>query len=74
MIGCANTENSEHIYNVLDHAGVQYRSDIGIHSSHMGYSMIAMNLAVGVIEPFGAGLWRVNGVVTRPFEPSVEYF
>lgn len=65
--------NWDDTHNVLDHAGVQYRSDIGIQSSHTGYSMIAMNLAVGVIEPFGAGPWRANGVVTRPFEPSIEY-
>ncbi len=58
---------------VLEDAGVQFQSDIGIQSSHTGYALIAENLAVGLIEPFAAGPWRNNGVVTRPFEPKLTY-
>lgn len=69
----AQQVNWDDTHNVLDGANIQYRSDIGIQSSHTGYSMIAENLAVGVIEPFGAGPWQANGVITRPFEPCIEY-
>ena len=47
--------NWDDTYIVLDEAGVRYKSDIGIQSSHTGYSMISENLAIGIIEPFGAG-------------------
>ena len=46
---------------------------IGIDAGHTGYSMIAAGLAVGISEPFSAGVWASKGVVTRPFEPSVFY-
>lgn len=58
---------------VLEASGVPFTSDIGIQSSHTGYAMIAQRLAIGLIEPFAATSWRANGVVTRPFEPTVAY-
>lgn len=58
---------------VLEQAGVTFVSDIATQSSHTGYALIAENLALGLIEPFAAGPWLRNGVVTRPFEPRLEY-
>ncbi len=57
----------------LDKAGVKYHRHIGIQNSHTGYSLIAANLAVGLIEPFAAPAWFNNGVVIRPFEPEVMF-
>ncbi|MBU2867351.1 LysR family transcriptional regulator [Pacificibacter marinus] len=58
---------------VLDKAAIQFRSDFGTQSSHTGYAMIAENLAIGLIEPFAAPSWRLNGVITRRFEPNISY-
>ena len=58
---------------VLEKAAIQFRSDFGTQSSHTGYAMIAENLAIGLIEPFAATSWCRNGVVTRRFEPQIEY-
>lgn len=58
---------------VFRQARVRTRSSIGIQSSHTGYAMIAAKLAIGLIEPFAAGPWLSNGVVTRPFSPSVAF-
>ena len=59
--------------NTLDKAGVKYSRHIGIQNSHTGYSLIAANLAIGLIEPFAAAAWLKNGVVVRPFEPKVMF-
>ncbi|MBU2959204.1 LysR family transcriptional regulator [Paracoccus sp. 1_MG-2023] len=58
---------------VLEQSGVRFRSDIATQSSHTGYALIARNLAIGLIEPFAADPWRRSGVVTRPFEPSLDF-
>ncbi len=58
---------------VLAEAGVTYDEGIGISNSHTGYSLIAANLAVAVIEPFAASTWLQNGVVVRPFEPKISF-
>ncbi|HCQ58635.1 MULTISPECIES: LysR family transcriptional regulator [Sulfitobacter] len=57
----------------LTDAGVDYAQSIGIQTSHTGYSLIAENLAIGLIEPFAASAWRNNGVVVRPFHPEVTF-
>ncbi|KIN67369.1 Transcriptional regulator, LysR family [Sulfitobacter donghicola DSW-25 = KCTC 12864 = JCM 14565] len=58
---------------VLEGFGVQFYSNIATQSSHAGYALIAENLALGLIEPFAAHSWLRNNVVTRPFEPQVDY-
>ncbi|WP_068310075.1 LysR substrate-binding domain-containing protein [Polycladidibacter hongkongensis] len=57
----------------LAFSGVEYSQSIGIQNSHTGYSLIAHNLAVALIEPFAASVWRCNGVVIRKFLPDVSY-
>jgi len=57
----------------LGDAGVDYQNGIGIQNSHTGYSLIAENLAVALIEPFAASTWERNGVITRPFDPAVNF-
>jgi DNA-binding transcriptional LysR family regulator len=46
---------------------------IEIDAAHTGYAMIAAGMAVGVIEPFSARVWRSRDVITRRFEPLVSY-
>lgn len=46
---------------------------IAIDTAHTGYAMIAEGMAVGVVEPFAARVWRGHGVITRPFEPAIHY-
>ena len=58
---------------VLNEAGVKYNSSIGIQTSHTGYSLVAANLAIALIEPFAAPTWAKNDVVVRPFEPAVSF-
>ncbi|MES0884504.1 LysR family transcriptional regulator [Roseibium sp. SCP14] len=65
--------NWNRLTKVLEGAGVDYKGSIGIQNSHTGYSLVAENLAVALIEPFAAPTWRNNGVVTRPFEPKVAF-
>lgn len=57
----------------LTEAGVRYGQSIGIQNSHTGYSLVAANLAVAIIEPFAASVWLSNGVVVRPFEPKLTF-
>ncbi len=47
--------------------------DIAIDTAHTGYAMIAAGMAVGVVEPFAARVWRGQGIITRPFEPEIRY-
>lgn len=58
---------------VLENSGVRFSSNIATQSSHTGYALIAQNLALGLIEPFAAHPWRQSGVVTRPFEPRLDF-
>ncbi|WP_036228833.1 LysR family transcriptional regulator [Marinobacterium jannaschii] len=51
----------------------QIQEHIAIDTAHTGYAMIAEGMAVGVVEPFAARVWRGNNVITRPFEPAVHY-
>ncbi len=57
----------------LNNAGIEYKKGIGIQNSHTGYSLVAADLAVALIEPFAAPTWANNGVVVRPFEPSISF-
>ena len=65
--------NWNQISQLLSEQNVDYKTNVGIQNSHIGYSIVAANLAVAIIEPFAAGPWENNGVVTRPFEPSISY-
>ncbi len=65
--------NWNRIASILTKAGVEYESGTGIQNSHTGYSLVAANLAIALIEPFAAPTWLKNGVVTRPFEPKVSF-
>jgi len=58
---------------VLNSVKDKLKQTIMIDTSHTGYSMIAAGLAVAVVEPFAAEVWKANGVITRPFEPAVYY-
>ena len=65
--------NWNSVAQVLSNAGIQYKKGVGIQNSHTGYSLVAANLAVALIEPFAAPTWVNNGVVVRPFEPSITF-
>ncbi|WP_434355030.1 LysR substrate-binding domain-containing protein [Parasalinivibrio latis] len=65
--------NWDQLYTVLEEAGITYSHSIGIQNSHTGYSLVAANLAVALIEPFAAKTWFNNGVVVKPFEPKIPY-
>lgn len=84
---CADDLIGESVLKVVDNSPV-YWSELGgvissvkdkltqtimIDTSHTGYSMIAAGLAVAVVEPFAANVWKANGVITRPFEPAIYY-
>ncbi|MCZ2721812.1 LysR family transcriptional regulator [Marinomonas sp. 15G1-11] len=49
------------------------KQSIMIDTSHTGYAMIAAGMAVGVLEPFAARVWKGNDVVIRPFDPAIYY-
>lgn len=65
--------NWQPVTKTLKQAGIEYSDRIGIQSSHTGYSMVAQNLAVAIIEPFAAPAWLTNGVVVKPFTPAIEF-
>jgi len=65
--------NWTEIRNVLENAGVNFQGGIGVQNSHTGYSLVAANLAVALIEPFGASVWENNDVITRPFSPAISF-
>ncbi len=65
--------NWNRVAKTLAKAGVDYESGIGIQNSHTGYSLVAANLAIALIEPFAAPTWAKNGVIVRPFEPKVSF-
>lgn len=65
--------NWNKVAKILTKAGVDYENGIGIQNSHTGYSLVAANLAIALIEPFAASAWRNNGVIVRPFEPKVAF-
>ena len=65
--------NWNRVAGTLSKVGVDYEDGIGIQNSHTGYSLVAANLAIALIEPFAAPVWRSNGVVVRPFEPKVTF-
>jgi DNA-binding transcriptional LysR family regulator len=65
--------NWQPVSRTLKKAGIKYSDHIGIQSSHTGYSMVAQNLAIAIIEPFAAPTWLNNGVVIRPFQPVIEF-
>ncbi len=58
---------------VFKDASVSYRRSVGIQNSHMGYSLVAANLAIALIEPFAARTWLKHDVVVRPFLPAVSF-
>lgn len=65
--------NWNSVEQVLKASGVDYHKGIGVQSSHTGYSLVAANLAIALIEPFAAKTWLNNGVVVRPFRPKVTF-
>lgn len=65
--------NWNSVEQVLKSAGIDYKKSIGIQNSHTGYSLVAANLAVALIEPFASSAWLKNGVVIRPFKPSITF-
>ncbi len=69
-VGMVNWEQTKQ---TLVKAGIRFDSNLGIQSSHTGYSLIAAGHAIALIEPFAAKIWENNGVVTRPFEPRLHY-
>lgn len=68
--GVVNWSNVEQ---VLKGAGITYHSGLGVQNSHTGYSLVAANLAIALIEPFAARTWLQHGVVVRPFLPAVTF-
>jgi DNA-binding transcriptional LysR family regulator len=65
--------NWNSVEQMLKSSGVRYHKGIGIQNSHTGYSLVAANLAIALIEPFAAKTWLNNGVVVRPFRPKVTF-
>lgn len=65
--------NWTRIKKVLKQAGVDCRSGLGVQNSHTGYSLVAANLAVALIEPFAAPTWKNNHVITKPFSPAISF-
>ncbi len=69
-VGIVNWEQTKQ---TLVNAGIQFESNLGIQNSHTGYSLIAAGLAIALIEPFAAKIWRPHGVVVREFQPHIRY-
>jgi len=65
--------NWNKVAQVLKEAGIQYGQNVGVQNSHTGYSLVAANLAIALIEPFAAPTWLKHGVVVRPFVPTVTF-
>ena len=65
--------NWNSVEQVLKTSGVKYHKGIGVQNSHTGYSLVAANLAIALIEPFAAKTWLKNDVVVRPFRPKVTF-
>ena len=61
------------VASVFEGTKVDYAGGIGIQNSHTGYSLVAENLAVAIIEPFAAASWANNGVVVKRFKPDIIY-
>jgi DNA-binding transcriptional LysR family regulator len=58
---------------VLDPIKPLITQRFSVDTSHTAYALIAAGLAVGVLEPFAARVWQGNGVITRAFEPQINY-
>jgi len=65
--------NWNKVEQALKDSGVRYRRGIGVQNSHTGYSLVAANLTIALIEPFAARTWLKHGVVVRPFRPEVTF-
>lgn len=52
---------------------VKVEQNIFCHSSSAAYAMVRHGLGIALMEPFSAGLWKDQGIVTRPFEPRLTY-
>lgn len=65
--------NWNQVGQVLKDAGISYRKSFSVQNSHTGYSLVAANLAIALIEPFAARTWLNHGVVVRPFLPAVRF-
>ncbi|GAB5469986.1 MAG: LysR substrate-binding domain-containing protein [Rhodospirillales bacterium] len=68
--GLVNWNNVEQVFKDV---GVRYRKILSIQNSHTGYSLVAANLAIALIEPFAARTWLKQDVVVRPFLPVVSF-
>lgn len=51
----------------------EIKQEIMIDNSHTGYAMISAGIAVGVVEPFAARVWRTGNIITLPFLPEIKY-
>ena len=57
---------------LLREEGVGFRQPLQIDTSLAAYALVREGLAVAIVEPFGARIWRDLGVEVRPFLPTVE--
>lgn len=58
---------------MLKEAGLSIDTAIKCHSSISAYSLVSLGHGIALVEPFSASIWENNGVVTRPFRPSLTY-
>ncbi len=65
--------NWNKVEQALKESGVNYSHTIGVQNSHTGYSLVAANLAIALIEPLAARTWLKHGVVVRPFRPQITF-
>ncbi|WP_163851698.1 LysR substrate-binding domain-containing protein [Pseudooceanicola aestuarii] len=57
---------------MLRTAGVTTRQSYQIDTSLAAYAVVREGLALAIIEPFAARIWRYQGIEIRPFLPAVE--
>ncbi len=59
------------VFQILEDMKVPFKAPYEIDTSLTAYSLIAQNLAIGIIEPFSARFWPSRTIATRPFEPGI---
>ncbi|MET3116788.1 DNA-binding transcriptional LysR family regulator [Undibacterium sp. GrIS 1.8] len=57
----------------LDETGTRPRHRVKTQTSHTRYAMVANGLGISIVEPFGAKVWRSNGVIVRPFASDIRH-
>jgi DNA-binding transcriptional LysR family regulator len=58
---------------LLREASLTVDTAIKCHASVAAYGLVSRGHGIALLEPFSAGIWRNNGVVTRPFRPRLTY-